>query len=88
MNPQRAEGDIVACNGRQCSMKPGTRENTLAGFDCTAANQFDHARDDPRMRKIDPLNPLMRFGQDLVPVQVDNGKLWFDLIEHVRFKKV
>ena len=28
------------------------------------------------MRKIDALNPLMRFGQNLLSMQVDNGKLW------------
>jgi hypothetical protein len=37
-----------------------------AGFDGTAADQLDHARDDPGMRKIDFLDPLMRFGQNLL----------------------
>ena len=57
-----------------------------AGLDCTSADQFDHARDDPGMRKIDLLNPLMRFGQNLLSMQIDNGKLRLDPIEHVRFK--
>jgi hypothetical protein len=40
------------------------------------------------MRKIDPLNPLMRFGQNLLSDQVDPGKLRLNPIEHVRFKQV
>jgi len=38
------------------------------------------------MRKIDCLNLLMRLGQNLLSLKVDNGELRLDLIEHVRFK--
>ena len=36
-----------------------------AGFDCTAAFEFDDTRDDAGMREVEPLYQLMRFREHL-----------------------